>query len=355
MWSVFLVCGGVLSGQSIKINRVNLEAFPIIRLTVSIETASGQALPVDTRKLEVIEGGLPVSAFQVQPLDSLDLPVYTVIAIDKSGSMKGEPLRKAKKAAVDYIGMMEGNDHCGYIEFDTRVTEVSSFSNDRERLANSVNATVAGSDTAFLDAVFQGIQMFGEAPEGAARIVLALTDGMDNRSSRRMKSLLKAADEAGVFIYTIGLGRRVDERMLSQLSRSTNGNYYFSVDAGTLPGIYTTISTLLHSQLLVQYETLFPMDEKWHSIQIRVPREGKILMTERSYLSAKESRVPSEMLKRIRTRQRKDVQEAYYRELVQRQKRERLIIIVLAGILCVLVVMLAIALWRRRGKLTSKR
>jgi VWFA-related protein len=347
----FLLFGGLLTAQSIRINRVDLTRFPMIRLTVSIETASGMALPADTRRLELMEGGLRIEDFRVQPLDSVELPVYTVVAIDKSGSMKGDPLKKAKQAAAEYIGMMKGDDQCGYIEFDTRVTVAAEFSNDAGQLAQTVNATAAGSDTAFLDAVYRGIQMLSQAPDRAAKIVMVLTDGLDNRSSRPLAQVLEAAAENGVMVYTIGLGQQVDQWTLRQLAQNTNGNYYFSAGVDTLSGIYKTISTLLHSQMQIEYETLFPMDEQWHAIEIRLPRKGKILMARRQYLSARESRIPSDMLKRIRAQQKKRVQESHYRELVKRQKWERFVIIVLAGILCLLVLILALVLWKRRKRM----
>lgn len=351
-WVMSLVCAGALTAQSIRINRVNLEAFPRIRLTVSVETLTGQALPVDTRALELLEGGLPVKKFQARPLDSLSNPVYTVIAIDKSGSMKGEPLGRAKKAAIDYIGLMEGNDHCGYIEFDTQVTVAAGFSNDSALLTERVNRTVAGSDTAFLDAVYRGIGMLAEAPDNAARVVLVLTDGLDNRSSNTLESLIEAAAGSGVAVYTIGLGTQIHERTLRRLAADTNGNYYFSPGAETLSGIYKTISHVLHSRLEVEYETLFPMDQEWHAVQIRVPHKGKILMAERQYLSARESRIPSDMLRRMRAQKKKKAQEDHIRQLVLKQKKEQLIIIILAGILCLLVLILVMVLWKRRRRLS---
>ncbi len=349
--AVFLLSSGVLPGQAIKINRVNLERFPIIRLTLSFETASGAALPVDTRHMEILEGDLPVKNVQVLGVDMGELPVYTVIALDKSGSMKGAPIQKAKIAACEYIGLMTGDDHCAYIEFDTQVTIVSGFSRDKGLLTGHVDATVTGSDTAFLDAVHKGILLLADAPEGAVKIVLALSDGLDNRSKLHSELLFKAANEAGIFIYTIGLGSQVDEPALRWLAHSTNGNYYFSADPETLPDIYKNISTLLHSQLQVEYETLFPMDEKWHSIQIRVPYRGKILLVERQYLSATESRIPTDVLRRIRFQRRKLAQDTYYLELKEKQNRERVIIIALTGTLGVLVMMLVLVLWKRRKKI----
>lgn len=340
----------LLDCQVIRIKRMSLKAFPRIEALISIESDIGTPIPVNTGGLELYENGRRIKDIRAVPLDSRQFPIYTVIIIDKSGSMKGVPIERAKEAAGKFVNMMRGEDRVAYIEFDTRIKVISNFTKDATLLINKIKKTRPGSDTALLDAVWQGVKLFQPLPANGARVILVLTDGMENRSTRSLTEVIQAARQQEVSIFTVGLGKKIDRRMLEQMAAKTEANFYHAPAPDRLGEIYRNISRLLHSQLLVYFKTPFPMDDQWHRLQFRMPFRDKTISGEKLYLSAEESKIPTPTLRQIREQEKKRAMER--QQLTEsRVKRDSRLILILSLILVMLLLVLAAVLIHRgRGK-----
>ncbi len=155
----------LLMTQQVKIKKVNLKNFPRILLTISIESEWGVPIPVNTKKMQLFEQNQKIKNIEVLPLDSVNVPIYTVVILDKSGSMKGEAIKNARRGAVEFIKMMKRNDKAAYIEFDTRVKVLEKFTSDQKILIKKINQTVPGSDTAILDGLYEGIELLKKEPQ----------------------------------------------------------------------------------------------------------------------------------------------------------------------------------------------
>lgn len=340
-----------LSAQQVKIKQISLKDFPKIVLTVSIESEWGGPIPVDTASLSLSEDGQPMNDLVVTAQDSVQVPIHTVIVLDKSGSMKGGAIEAARIGAAAFVAMMRGSDSAAYVTFDTDVTVVAAFSGDREALQQQILATRTGSDTALLDGVHQGLELFAPLPKEGVRVLLVLTDGKENKSKHKLDEVLTAAKAAGVSLFTIGLGDQIQPEMLQGLAQGTEGNYYPAPQPEQLKGIYEQISLLLHSQLSLSYTSPKAMDDSWRTLRVSLPHMGKPLVGEKGYLSAKESRIPTELLRRQRDLDRQRIQEAQVLGQAQtetRQKKEHQLLLILGGVLGVLVLLLVVALVRRK-------
>lgn len=341
---------GLLFTQQIKIKQISLKNFPEIELRISIESKFGVPVPVDTKLLRLFEKENEIKNFTVKPFDTVKVPIYTAIILDKSGSMKGKAIIRAKEGAIEFVKMMKGNDKAAYVEFDTKVSVAVPFASDKGSLINRMKKTVPGGDTAILDALFKGIELLKNEPEKSVKIVLLLTDGRENRSTKKIEEVLNLAKEAGVSIFTIGLGNKVDEKMLLNLSGKTEANYYNAPAPKDLLNIYKKISLLLHSQLIVKFSTPYPMDDKWHNLKLTVSYMESEITGEKGYLSAKESKIPTELLKRIRNKENERIEKSVNKRETPKKEKEKkkLILILLIALVFLSLVLLTILIKRRR-------
>lgn len=345
----WLLTVSILPAQQVKIRSMSLSDFPVIKAVLSIENAFGAPLPVDTAGLKLFEDGNLVLGLHVAPQDSLSVPIYTAIVLDKSGSMKGEAIEMARQGSVSYVEMMNEGDQCVYIAFDTQVVVASEFSADKGALTAAIRSTVTGSDTALLDAVQEALKLLKQAPAQAVKIALILSDGRDNRSHVKLDELLAASQAAEVSLYTIGLGDGIDQAMLRALAEKTSGNYYPAPQPADLLEIYQRISKLLHAQLLIEFTTPIAMDDRWHKLTVSIPYMGRQISGEREYLSTKESRIPSELLQKMR--------DAEYQALAARGQKKGEgnkpsgldpLVLGLTGALVLLLIILAFVIRSRR-------
>ncbi len=348
-----------LDAQIIRIRRINLRYFPRIQLMVSIEDSLGHPLPVDSRQLQLSEENRPVTDLVVTPQHSEQAPIYTVIVLDKSGSMRGEAIENARQGAAEYVSMMCGADQTAVVLFDTRVELASPFSSAKGKLADLLKAIPTGSDTALLDALSQGVELARTVPEGAARVVLALTDGRENRSRHNLDEVIAAARSAGVSMYAIGLGASCDSEMLKRIAAETESNYYAVSLPTELTGVYHRISQLLHSQLEIIFTSPLPMDKLWHVLKLEIPLLNKTITGERKYLSAKESSLSTEMLKKLAAAenphlaQTAGVESGVVLPAIPVRADQQDTILLLAGTLAFLLVLLLAVLILKKNKKTG--
>jgi len=118
---------------------------------------------------------------------------------------------------------------------------------------------------------------------GKSRVIILLTDGVNNRGAIDPRTAAQAAAAVGVKIYTIGVGSEgmapvpvgrglmglryeyrpveIDEALLRDIARTTGGRYFRAVDAAALESIYQQIDRLerepLHARTYVRYTEQF--------------------------------------------------------------------------------------------------
>ena len=101
--------------------------------------------------------------------------------------------------------------------------------------------------TAFYDAVAESVVRLDER-NVVRPVVIAMTDGEDNRSGRGIQQIINAAIAASVPVYTIGFGGDTEEDLLTQIADDTGGSF-FSVTSIDIANVYQGIQ----SGILFQY------------------------------------------------------------------------------------------------------
>ncbi|NII71969.1 Ca-activated chloride channel family protein [Dyella sp. SG562] len=196
-----------------------------------------------------------------------------MLAVDLSGSMRLEDMKLAGQAvsrfgaveaiATDFIARRSG-DEMGLILFGTRAFLVTPITYDLGAVSAQLQGStvgLAGTETAIGDAVAVAVKRLSALPE-QARVLVLLTDGVNNAGSIAPLDAARAAKAAGVRVYTIGIGATemrvpdffgsrvvnpsadLDEGMLRTMASQTGGRYFRATDTSELAAAYHTIDTL---------------------------------------------------------------------------------------------------------------
>ena len=194
-------------------------------------------------KVILIIGLMPLIMVPVVSADCYQLlkqPAVNHISlvIDRSGSMKGQPLAQAKIGAKAFIQQMRADDRASVIEFGSQVNLVTSPTRSKADLQNAIGQLKAEGATALYDAIARATLLL--AHQTGAKIVVFLTDGSDNSSRYTLSDLQKMNVSEGVFIYGIGLGR-VDEEKLKKLATATGGTLELTRDSTELKDLYLRV------------------------------------------------------------------------------------------------------------------
>lgn len=177
------------------------------------------------------------------PLRKDRSPVAIAFVIDRSGSMSGEKLDKARDAVVQGIRSLRTEDRFSVVGYDDRVELLHPSSlataEAREEAVTRVRRLTARGSTDLCAGWLEGAAQVSEhlGPEAVGRVIL-LTDGLANvgvvdhgEIARRTTGLR----ERRVSTSTFGVGRDFDEGLLGRMADVGGGNFHFIEKAVQIP------------------------------------------------------------------------------------------------------------------------
>ncbi len=224
----------------------------------SISTAKGTADPVKCR-VELDRNVLPaknpqkvivkVTLDAEKPYDRIrpsERPkVNLSIVLDRSGSMSGQKIEKAKEAAIEALRRLDSGDICSVVIYDHNVQTVVPAQSARniEWIESRINTIQPGGNTALFGGVSQGASEIRKNLGGGYihRIIL-LSDGLANvgpSSPEELGRLGAALLKEDIAVTTIGVGTDYNEDLMARLSQNSDGNTYFVESSRDLPRIFT--------------------------------------------------------------------------------------------------------------------
>jgi Ca-activated chloride channel family protein len=218
-----------------------------------------------------------------------------VLAVDVSGSMlamdfevNGQPVDRisiVKQVVKEFVNARP-NDRVGMVAFAGRAYVASPLTLDHDWLERNLDRIKVGlieDGTALGSGLGTAVNRL-RGTKAKSRVVILLTDGVNNVWRVQPMDAAKAAKEFGVRIYTIGAGTQgvapmpvymggqiagyrnmpveIDEGLLRQIAELTGGQYFRATDTDSLREIYQQIDKLeKHEIEAVKYEDwreLFP-------------------------------------------------------------------------------------------------
>ncbi|MGK0445013.1 MAG: Ca-activated chloride channel family protein [Bermanella sp.] len=214
-----------------------------------------------------------------------------MLAVDISGSMAEEDmavqgrlinrLQAVKVVLTDFIAQRKG-DRLGLILFGSKAyiqTPLTFDLTTLEQLLNEAALGLAGKQTAIGDAIGLGLKRLQSLPE-SNRVLILLTDGQNTAGEIEPLQAAKLAAQAGVKIYTVGIGadelikqgffgprrvnpsRDLDEPTLIEIAKSTGGDYFRARNLEELDRIYALLDDL--EEIEVQQQMIRPEKSLFH-------------------------------------------------------------------------------------------
>lgn len=175
-------------------------------------------------------------------LPEVRAPLNAALVIDRSGSMRGEPMAQARKAARTFVDALQPQDRVSLVVFDNiSEVEVASTTVDeqgRQALHGAIDNLRAGGTTNISGGLrdgFQEVQRHSD-PEMLDRVVL-MTDGIPNVGITSEEGLAAKTGEIrrhGVTVTTLGFGTQYDADLMVAMAREGAGNFRHISNAADL-------------------------------------------------------------------------------------------------------------------------
>lgn len=220
----------------------------------------------------------------------IEIPgIDILLAVDISGSMKAmdftvegkasNRLEAVKNVLSEFIDKRP-NDRIGLIAFGGKPYLISPLTLDhswlKKRLASLQIGMVGEKTTAIGSAIGAGVNRLRDR-ESKSRIIILLTDGMNNAGKVQPLIAAEGAETLGIKIYTIGAGTHgkaplpvvdrygrqsmmdvdvdIDEKTLDRVAEVTDAKYFRATDTLTLQRIYDEIDIMeTTTEIIKEYE-----------------------------------------------------------------------------------------------------
>jgi len=207
--------------------------------------------------------------------DKKRAPLNLSIVLDRSGSMHGEKLEYAKKAAAFVVEQLNADDIVSIVDYDSDVEVVSAsdFVKNKQVLTEKINKILDRGSTNLSGGLLEGYkQVLSTKKEGFVNRVLLLSDGLANvgiTDTAKLKDLVQQKfKETGISVSTFGLGEGFNEDLMTAMAENGGGNYYYIDSPDKIPGIFAKeLDGLLsvvaqQAKISVSYAAEFLIPEK---------------------------------------------------------------------------------------------
>jgi len=202
-----------------------------------------------------------------------DIPVSLGLVVDNSRSIEPRKQR-LDTAALSFVRKGNADDETFIVHFDDEPRLSQEFTDSIPLLEDTLARMKPYGQTAIYDALILALGQMDKA-KYTKRVILLITDGVDNSSKHTLSEAIEAAKRSSVAIYTVGLlsvsGGQKAEDSLIRLAEVSGGHAYFPNDVDEARTIMERVAKDLREQYTLGY---FPTNAlrngAWRSIRVEV-------------------------------------------------------------------------------------
>jgi Ca-activated chloride channel family protein len=204
-----------------------------------------------------------------------DIPVSLGLLIDNSGSMR--TLRaKVEAAALALARASNPQDEIFVLNFNDKARIDVPFTSDPSVLEAGISRVDSIGGTAMRDAIDMAQTYLSERATRDRKVLLVITDGIDNASVTTRGRIEKQAEERDTVIFAVGLfgdaeRAKQGRHELDQLADRTGGIAYYPAGGAEIDAIALEIARQIRNQYTIAYAPLNQaLDGSYRAIRVVV-------------------------------------------------------------------------------------
>jgi Ca-activated chloride channel homolog len=287
----------------------------LISVTATVTDSQGRFVPgLRMEDFDVYEDG---KLQTISQFDSERVPVSLGIVLDTSGSMAGEKMSSAQSAVRRFLDELLGpQDEVFLMRFDSRVSVLSGWTENRASVSRMVGSIRPGGGTALYDAMSDAVPL-GEQGTRRKKALVLISDGNDQDSSTDAGTVQRQIRESEILVYAIGIdgqeslsqaipriilqfprpgssrqpssrssaGERLNVGVLRSITDDSGGRTEIIRNARDLDAATAGVASELSRQYFLGYSTSSPRDGRWHTIDVRVKRGNYTVRARKGFLA----------------------------------------------------------------------
>jgi len=262
--------------RSVQVN-VNLVLVPV-SVTDSLHRP---VMGLEQRNFELFEGE---KAQQIRYFYQEDAPISVALVLDISGSM-GKKMDLLREAVDQFFASANPLDDYTVVTVSDRPEMLVRASRSIEDVQRSLATVQPAGWTALLDSIRLAAMSLKTA-RYERRVILIVSDGMDNVSRHHLKEVAALVEESNLDAYAIGVmndvlpffgmfAERIDKKLLARITDVTGGRTVVVEHSSDIPDAAAKLSEEMRSTYVLGYRpTDGAHDSRWRKIQVKVKGPG---------------------------------------------------------------------------------
>lgn len=227
-----------------------------------VVSAAGRSLAATAKSVGAV-GQRPGSGLRV---------VYVVL--DTSGSMAGEVIAAARRAAAQYARALPTDVRLGLIAFSSRPRLLVRATADRGSFDHGLAQVRTGGGTALYDAVQRAADLLRALPSRTQSRILVLSDGDDTASKSTQAGAFESLHRGGIAADVVAFRGPSNQRLLERMASGTHGVMLGAASAEKLAAAFATAARVFQNQLKISAQVPQALAGRTETITVRVQRGG---------------------------------------------------------------------------------
>ena len=229
------------------------------------------------------EDRIDAKSLSVETLAQSGQGVTCVLAIDASGTMRGDPFERAKEAALAFLERLQPVDRVAVVTFAEDVRVAADFGLARAETRRAISALAIDLEhsqhTLLFDGAVRALDLIRTA-RGVPRtaFLVLFSDGRDGGSDKTRDAVIARARGAGgeprILIFSLGYARFGGEGLdeMRRLAADSGGEFLQAESMVHLRDFFDAIATEMLESYVVRFPTA--LDGAEHRVRIQVDEKS---------------------------------------------------------------------------------
>jgi Ca-activated chloride channel family protein len=211
-----------------------------------------------------------------------DIPVTMGLIVDNSASMRSKRAQ-VNAAAMTFVRTSNPQDEAFVVNFNDEyyLDTDGDFTSDPKNMSDALAHIDTRGSTALYDALIGSLDHLKKGHKDK-RVLLVVTDGVDNASRESFEQTIKVAEQSNATIYTIGVFSDEDRRTekgdlrkarkdLKALAEATGGEAFFPATLEEVTPICEEVAKEIRNQYTLGYYPTNPAkDGTFREVKVQV-------------------------------------------------------------------------------------
>lgn len=298
-------------------------------LPVTVKDSEGRLVPDLTRnEFRVLDDNVEQ---RIEFFSAEAFPLSVVVLVDND--LKAKDAEQVESSLSAIIAGLSANDEAFVCRFDSNFHPGKGFTRDQDKLLTELHRTRLDKDRpdvappapggpftvptingqsvtspgspptaastmvigekstkALDDAVYEGAQLLKDRGRDRRKMIFLISDGENGKGNRNTYgNTIKELLRYGVSVYSLGVGGGFYERKFSRLqsyAHDSGGDVFYAARRNSLEALYSRVTEQARNQYTLGYNPRGNDRAKdYHTVEVRVRREGLDVRTREGYYS----------------------------------------------------------------------